>query len=145
MSAEQSTIERIVKVVNWYHKIPADFNDVELLTNASRKLACLLFDYSGEVGDMYKLAKGTEYARKVAYEKERLSLIGKGKSAAAAEIEARAGIDQQMFAETCADSDFRSAQMQLSAARDVLEAIRQHIASLKMEQRLEMQGQGSQR
>jgi hypothetical protein len=71
-------------------------------------------------------------------------LIGEGKSAADADIEAKASTENALFQEVAADADYRAAQMQLSAARDVLEAMRQHIASLKMEQRLEMHGQGSQ-
>lgn len=139
-----TTLEKIAKVVNRYHSLPDDYRDVEALTKGLRLLACCLFDYAGEVGDLYKEAKGSEYARRSAYERERLRLIGEGKSAAAAEIEAKAAIETVLFQEVAADADYRAAQMQLSAARDVLEAMRQHIASLKLEQRLEMQGQGSQ-
>lgn len=139
-----STHEKITVIVERYSKIPFDFNDINTLTSWNRKLACCLFDYSGEVGDLYKEAKGTEYARKTAFERERLRLIGEGKSAAAAEVEAKTKIETVLLQEVSADSDYRSAQMQLSAARDVLEAMRQHIASLKMEHRLEMAGQGSQ-
>lgn len=142
--AKYTTLDKVVMIVERYAKVPADFRDIETLTTWNRKLACCLFDYSGEVGDLYKEAKGTEYARRTAYERERLRLIGEGKSAAAAEIEAKASIETVLFQEVSADADYRAAQMQLSAARDVLEAMRQHIASLKMEHRLEMQGQGSQ-
>lgn len=142
--SELTTLEKIVMIVTKYGKLPADFNDITTLTTWSRKLACCLFDYAGEVGDLYKEAKGSEYARKAAYERERLRLIGEGKSAAAAEIEAKAKIEAVLFQEVSADADYRAAQMQHSAARDVLEAMRQHIASLKLEHRLEMAGQGSQ-
>lgn len=137
-------LDRIARVVTWYQGISPDFSDIALLTSANRKLACCLFDYSGEVGDLYKEAKGSEYLRRTAYERERLRLIGEGKSAAAADIEAKASVETSLFQEVAADADYRAAQMQLSAARDVLEAMRQHIASLKLEHRLEMAGQGSQ-
>lgn len=141
---ELTTLEKIALIVGKYQAIPADFKDISRLTTWSQKLACCLFDYAGEVGDLYKAAKGAEYARKAAFEKKRLELIEAGKSAAAAEAEAKAGTTGDLFNETCADADYRAAFMQYSAARDVLEAMRQHIASLKQEHRLEMTGQGSQ-
>lgn len=102
-----------------------------------------MFDYAGEVGDLYKASKASEYMRKSAFEKERLRLIGEGKSAAAAGNEAQTAIDSLLFAEVCADADYRAAQMQYQAAGDVLRSMIQHIASLKEEKRLEMHGQAT--
>ena len=138
------SLEQINKVVVWYNRIQPGFADIALLTDANRKIACAIFDYSAEVGELYKESKGLEYTRKAAFERERLRLIGSGKSAAAAEIEAKTSIENALFSEVAADANFRSAQMQLSAAKDVMEAMRQHISSLKMEKSLEMTGQGSQ-
>lgn len=143
--SDLSTPDKIAMIVQRYQKVPADYRDIETLTTWNRKLACCLFDYAGEVGDLYKEAKGAEYARRTTYERERLKAIGEGKSAASAEIEAKARIETVLLQEVAADVDFRVAQMQLSAARDVLEAMRQHISSLKQEHRLEMAGQGSQK
>lgn len=143
-TAEIPTLDKIHMIVDRYSKLQADFRDIDTLTTWNRKLACCLFDYAGEVGDLYKEAKGSEYARRTAYERERLRLIGEGKSAAAADIEAKAAIENALLQEVATDADYRAAQMQLSAARDVLEAMRQHISSLKQEHRLEMAGQGSQ-
>lgn len=141
----KNTVTEITRLVDRYHSLPADYRDIEGLTKGLRLLACCLFDYAGEVGDLYKLAKGCEYARKAAYERERYRLINEeNKSASAADIEARAKVESDLQRETDADADYRAAQMQLSAARDVLEAMRQHISSLKQEHRLEMAGQGSQ-
>lgn len=146
MSTDLSTLDKISMIVERYQKVPADFRDIETLTTWNRKLACCLFDYAGEVGDLYKSGKGAEYERRTLHERERLRLMSEGKSAAAADGEAKAGVQYAaaLLAEFAADGDYKAAQMQLSAARDVLEAMRQHIASLKMEQRLEMTGQGSQ-
>ena len=144
--ADISTLEKISMVVNLYQCIPVDFRDIEKMTSWQRKLACALFDYSGEVADLYKAAKGTEYMRKATYEKERLRLIiEEEKSASAADAQAKAKVaDKELFNETTADADYRAGLMQLHAARDVLEAMRQQIASLKQERHLDMTGQGSQ-
>lgn len=142
--SDLSTLDKIVMIVERYAKVPADFRDIDTLTTWNRKLACCLFDYSTEVGLLYKDAKGTEYARRTAYERERLKAMGDGKSAAASEVEAKASIEAALFQEVCADADYKAAQMHLNAARDVLEAMRQHIASLKTEKRLEMTGAAQQ-
>lgn len=134
----QTTVETITAIVRRYQSLPNDYRDIYGLTRGLRLLACALFDYSTEVGELYRQSKGTEYARRTAYERERLRLIGEGKSAAAAEIEAKAAIVTVMFQEVEADAEYKAASLQLSAAKDVLEAMRQHIASLKTEKRLEM-------
>lgn len=142
---EIGTLDKISIIVQRYQEIPVDFRDIDKLTYWQRKMACALFDYSGEVGDLYKGSKGTEYTRKAAYEKERLRLMTEdGKSAAAADAEARAKVSNELFDEVAADADYRAALMQMQAARDVLEAMRQHISSLKQELKLETYGQGSQ-
>lgn len=146
MSTETlTTLDKISIIVSKYQGIPADFRDLEKLTYWNRKLACAIFDYCGEVGDMYKSAKAHEFFRKATYERERIRLIKEeSKSASAADAEARAKIEKEMRAEVDADADYRAAMMQLQGARDVLEAMRQHIASIKQEMKLEMTGQGSQ-
>lgn len=135
-----TTPEKLKWIVDKYGGIPADFRDLDALTTWQRKLACVLFEYSTEVGDLHKSAKGAEYMRKSAYEKKRLELIAAGKSAAAADAEAKASIDTLAFTEVVSDADYRAAMLQLQAARDVLEAMRQHISSLKEERRIEMAG-----
>lgn len=136
--------DKITAIVRRYESLPDDYRDIDALTKGLRLLACACFGYSTEVGELYRQSKGTEYARRAAYERERLRLIGEGKSAAAADIEAKSAIESALFQEVEADAEYKIANLQLSAARDVLEAMRQHIASLKTEKRLEMAGQGSQ-
>lgn len=135
-----TTADKITAIVRRYESLPDDYRDIDALTKGLRKLACALFDYAAETGELYRQSKGTEYARRTAFERERLRLIGGGKSAAAAEIEAKAAIENILFQEIEADAEYKAASLQLSAARDVLEAMRQHIASLKTEKRLEMTG-----
>lgn len=144
MTEEQTILDQIAGVVAWYRSLPKDYNDIQLLSTAQKKLACLLFDYAGEVGDLYKAKNATEYTRKTTFEKERLRLIGDGKSAAAAGNEAQTMIAKIAFEEFCADADYRAALMQKEAASDVLRSMLQHIASIKEERRLEFSGQGSQ-
>lgn len=132
--------DKITAIVRRYESLPDDYRDIDALTKGLRLLACALFAYSTEVGELYRQSKGTEYARRTAYERERLRLIGEGKSAAAADIEAKGAVETVLFQEVEADAEYKAASLQLNAARDVLEAMRQHIASLKTEKRLEMTG-----
>lgn len=134
------TSDKITAIVKRYQSLPDDYRDIDALTKGLRLLACALFEYSTHVGELYKQSKGTEYARRTAYERERLRLVGEGKSAAGADIEARAAVEMVLFQEVEADAEYKAAAMQRDAARDVLEAMRQHIASLKTEKRLEMSG-----
>lgn len=139
-----TTSELIARIVARYESLPDDYRDIDGLTKGQRKLACALFSYAKEVGEQYRQSKGAEYARKTAFERERLRLIGEGKSAAAAEIEAKAAVENALFHEVEADAEYRAGWMQYNAARDVLEAMRQHIASLKQEYRIEMAGAAQQ-
>lgn len=119
-----TTAEKIQAVVRTYAAVPPDFRDIDRLTSWNRKLACVLFEYAREVGGLYEISKGSEYARKAAFERERLRLIGEGKSAAASEIEARNAVESLAFSETEADVQYRAALLQYHAARDVMEAMR---------------------
>lgn len=142
---EICTLDKISMIVQKYQAVPHDYKNLEVMTSWNRKLACAIFDYTGEVGDLYKAANAYSFARKAAYERERIRLIKEdGKSAAAADAEAKAKIENELESEMNADADYRSAMMQLQGARDVLDAMRQHIASIKQEMKLEMTGQGSQ-
>lgn len=140
----EKTLDKIAAIVTWYKGVPHSFSDVQQLTAAQKALACLLFEYAGEVGELYKQKNGTEFTRKAIFEKERLRLIGEGKSAAAAGNEAQTLIGTSAFAEVCADAEYRAAVMQKEAASDVLRSMLQHIANIKEERRLEISGQGSQ-
>ena len=135
-----NTDEKIDDIVQFYAGIEKDFRDIDRLTTGVRRLACLLFDYATQIGELYATAKGSEYARKAAFERERLRLLDEGKSAAAAEIGARSAVESLVFSETETDVAYRSAQLRYNAARDVLESMRQHLATLKGEKRLEMAG-----
>lgn len=139
-----TTADKITAIVRRYESLPDDYRDIDALTKGLRKLACALYDYAAETGELYRQSKGTEYARKTAYERERLRLIGEGEAVARAEIKAKEAVENALFQEVEADAEYKAASLQLSAARDVLEAMRQHIASLKTEKRLEMTGASQQ-
>lgn len=128
----------IEKIVDWYRTIPKDFRDLETMTAAHRKMACLLFDYAGELGRKYEQAKAAEAALKIAYLKERTRLMTEeNMSGVAADVRAKAATANELFGETAADVEYRTAQIQYQAAQDVLRVLGQHIATLKDERRLE--------
>lgn len=130
--------ENIDKVVDWYGNLKKDYRDIEALIYAQKQLSVALYQYAAELGSLYETAKGAEYARKAAFERERLRLVGEGKSAAAAENEAKEAVNSLLFNETQADAEYKAAYFRQSAAGDILRVMQQHIASLKDERRFEM-------
>jgi len=140
LSKAMTTDEKIDSIVKRYQALPRDFNSPESLTYAQQQLVCLLWDYVKEVGELYELSKGAEAARKVAFEREKLRLIGENESVAAADAKAKEAISSMVFSEIEADVRYKAASLRLTAARDVYQAIYQHISSLKQEKRFIMQG-----
>lgn len=131
-------MDSIDTIVNWYGGLPKAYRDIQALIYAQKQLAVSLYDFAAVLGEKYELAKGSEHARKIAFERERLRLIGEGKSAAAAENEAKTAVEGLMFSETSADAEYRAASFKFNSAGDILRVMQQHIASLKDERRFDM-------
>lgn len=133
-------METLDKIASWFGSLPKDFRDIERLIYAQKQLSVALYEDAKRVGDLYQMARGSEYARKIAFERERLRLIEAGSSAAKAESEARSAVDKLAFEETGADSEYRTALLRHQAAADILKVMQQFISSLKDERRFEMTG-----
>lgn len=146
MSAPQSTIEQIEKTVTWYAGISRDFADLDLLLSAARKLSCLVFDFAGEVGMLYKERNRTEFQRKAEFGRIYRELMGAESkpSVSAAEKEADGLCASLRDLEQQADAEHYAAKMLLDTSRAVHDQMRQHISNLKSEKRAEQTGQGSQ-
>lgn len=138
------TIDRICEIIARYEKLPKGFNDVSALIDGRKLLATLLFQYANEVGELYQEKLGAEFLRKSAFERKRTGHIESGDSATAAEAKAKGEIFDEMKDEMMADGLHKRADLLRQHAGDVLNAMNQHIASLKDERRLETQAQGSQ-
>lgn len=146
MSAQLSTLEQIGKTVQWYAGISRDFNDLDMLLSAARKLSALVFDFAGDVGMLYKERNRTEFQRKAEFGRiyRELMAADPRPSVAAAEKEADALCASLRDAEQQADSEHYAAKLWLDTARAVHDQMRQHISNLKSEKRAEQTGQGSQ-
>lgn len=145
--SQQTPIERIEKAVRWYNGLSQDFSDVDLLITASNRLACSIFEFSREVGELYQEKNATEYRRKaafVAYKSKAISEMEKPTYSGADAI-AELQIIEERKDEQLADAMYYRAKLLLDSARDVLDRMNQYISNLKQEKRLEMAGQGSQR
>ena len=145
MSAPLSTLEQIEKTVQWYAGISRDFNDLDMLLSAARKLSCLVFDFAGDVGMLYKERTRTEFQRKAEFGRiyRELMAADPRPSVASAEKEADALCASLRDAEQQADSEHYAAKLWLDTARAVDDQMRQHISNLKSEKRAEQTGQGS--
>lgn len=135
-----NTLEEIERIIRRYQELPADFSDVDRLQTASRKLATWLFTLAGEVGMLYKEKNRTEFQRRAAFDRKRKEVISQGESAAKAEAEAKDAVTELLKAEMEADADHRAAQLLYDAAKDVLDALRQHVSKAKEERKFEMTG-----
>lgn len=139
-------VERIGKAVSWYQSLPAGYDNLETLLDAARRFACAVFDFSEEVGALYKQRNRTEHNRKSAFVMEFRALMSSDPkpSAAAAEKEADALCLSLRGEEQQADAEYRAAMLILESAKAVHDQMRQHISNLKQEKRAEFTGQGAQ-
>lgn len=140
------TILAIEKVIRWYSDLSRDYNDLDTLLSAARKLSTLLFEFAGEVGGMYKQRNRTEFQRKAEFARIYRELMAGDPrpSVSAAEKEADGLVSTLRNEEQQADAEYQAARLYLEAAKAVHEQMRQHISNLKSEKALEGRGQGSQ-
>ena len=134
------TLSQITDIVHWYNRLPKGFSEIGKLQDAIRKIATLLFYFSGEVGDAYEQKNQKEFSRKVAQSKQEDFLIKEGKSAAAAKKMAEVAVESLLNLEQQSDSIYRKSNLLLENAKNVMEAMRQQISNLKQERSLELQG-----
>lgn len=141
---DKPTPELITDAVAWYRSLKTDFADVDLLLRTQREFAARLYDFAGEVGNLYKQRNRTEFQRKAAFARERQARIKEAGSVAKAESEALVEVEPLLNIEQEADAEYKAAYLLLEHGRDVLSSMVQHLSHLKQEKRAEMQGQGSQ-
>lgn len=125
--------EQIENIISGYHRLPADFADVDRLINARRLLATHLFEYAQMVGAQKKLAAGCEFRRKAKYAETKQDLITKGASAAKADAEAQVVVSELLNDEYMADAELVAMRLIYESAKDVLDTLNQHIANLRFE------------
>lgn len=141
---DKPTSELMTDVVMWYRSLTKDFADVDLLLRTQREFAARLYDFANEVGRLYENRNQTEFQRKAAFAKERQKRIASAGSVSKAESEALVEIEPLLGIEQKADSEYVAARLLLDHARDVLQAMTQHLSHLKAEKRAETYGVGSQ-
>lgn len=142
MSTEKSTAERITDVVKDYYRYK-DKAGIEGLIRIRKNLAVLKYGLATEVAELYTEKNGAEFRRKAEYYRKKKELL-KTSTIGKAETEAEVLIEELRKEEQMADALYKSASFILDSAKDVLDALSQHIANLRQEKREEMTGQGSQ-
>lgn len=143
----QATIlERICAAVAWYATIERDFSDIEKLMEARRRLACHIFNFAMEVGELNREKSRKEHLRKSKYARTVSEQLEKteGKNVAAAREFADSKTQFERGEETASEAEYYAARVIYEAANNVLDCLNQHISNLKQERRLEYNNQGSQ-
>ena len=140
METEKSTLEQITDLIRWYNKLSKGYHNVTDLQDSVRKMATLIFYFAVEVGEAYEQKNQKEFGRKASFSREQDYAMKDGKSAAAAEAIARKAVESLLDLEQQADSIYRKSYLLLESAKDVMEAMRQHISNLKQERSLELRG-----
>ena len=143
---QAKTLERIQSAVSWYATIDRDYGDIVTLMEARRRLACHLFNFAMEVGELNREKNRKEHNRKSKYARLVSEALTKsaGKNVAAAKESADFLTSFERGEETAAEAEYYAARLIHDAGNNVLDTLNQHISNLKQERRLEYSGQGSQ-
>lgn len=143
-----TVLERICAAVSWYSTIDRDFNDITTLMEARRRLACHLFAFAMEVGELNREKSRKEHLRKSKYARTVSEMLEKSQGKTVSVTAAKEHADfKTMFErgeETASEAEYYAARVVYEAANNVLDTLSQHISNLKSERRLEYSGQGSQ-
>jgi len=141
-----TVIERICAAVSWYATIDRDYADITTLMEARRRLACHIFAFAMEVGELNREKSRKEHLRKSKYARTVSEQLEKteGKNVAAAKEHADFKTMFERGEETASEAEYYAARVVYEAANNVLDTLAQHISNLKSERRLEYTGQGSQ-
>jgi len=140
------TLEKIQAAVQWYATIPPDFNDIGQLMEARRRLACHLFNFAIEVGELNREKNRTEHLRKSKYARIVNETLAKtdGKNVASAQQSADFQTSFERGEEGAAEAAYFAGRLIYDAGTNVLDTMNQHISNLKKERSMEFTGQGSQ-
>jgi hypothetical protein len=143
---QASILEKICAAVSWYATIDRDYADIVKLMEARRRLACHIFAFAMEVGELNREKSRKEHLRKSKYARTVSEQLEKseGKNVAAAKEHADFKTQFERGEETASESEYYAARVVYEAANNVLDCLNQHISNLKQERRLEYTGQGSQ-
>jgi len=143
---QASTLEKISAAVHWYAVLDRDYADIVTLMEARRRLACHLFNYAIEVGELNRDKNRTEPVRKSKYARLVNEALAKsdGKNVAAAQQSADFNTSFERGEEGAAEAAYFAGRLIYDAGTNVLDTMNQHISNLKKERSLEYNGQGSQ-
>ena len=141
-----STLEKIQAAVSWYATIPPDFSDIGQLMEARRRLACHLFNFAIEVGELNRDKNRTEHVRKSKFARLVNEAMAKteGKNVAAAQQHADFQTSAERGDEGASEAAYFAGRLIYDAGTNVLDTMNQHISNLKKERSLEFTNQGSQ-
>ena len=126
-------IDEMSKVLRYYAELPSDFNDIERLIVAKRKLVHYSFYFSTEVGNALAIYNNSYNIRKSAYAKcVELNIKG-GDSVSKAQIVAEKDVEKLRETEGNAEALYRRVKGYQDALNQSIQSIMQDISYLKQE------------
>lgn len=137
-------LQQIAALIESYNRAPKNTPDIEGLLLLRRRLANLSYKLGELTGEAYHERNGTEYRRKRAQSIIFNREMTAGKSAAAADQQARFETDEEQKQEFLADANYRQLQILLGQVNEILNTMNQHIAFTRREHANETTNQGSQ-
>lgn len=137
MSKLKTTEKEILEIIEGYNTLPNDFNDINRLLNAQKKLSVLSVRYAVEVATYKKRAEEMNFVRKYKFAKSVERHIADGvKSVARAENMARLDVYEEEKDEITSKAIFDGMKIFLNQVNEVLDGLRQKISFLKQEKSL---------
>lgn len=133
MKEQDKIIEGVLKVLDWYSRLPVDFKDIETLIKAKRKLVGYSFTFSPIVAQCLESHKNTYSMRKFLIAEEQLKYIESGDSVAKSGLKAEVNKKDSRIQEAKNEAlyqKFKGFQMAISGA---ISSMQQDISILRKE------------
>ncbi len=130
---DEKQLNDIIKVIDWYLKLPNDYNGVNDLMNARRKLSAFIFNFSNLV--VAPVAQEWKDAQAITENKKyqlRVQWGAKGSETSARSI-SKANTSTELSEEKRLEGLYISARHREQSMYKVLDAMNQHISHLKEE------------
>jgi hypothetical protein len=133
MSEIEELTNSISKVLSWYSSIPKDFNDIDTLISAKRKLSGLIYRFSVLVGEALEEYNNSYAFRKRHHAQEMLKCVEAGMTLGKAELNVELKAYKFRVDEGANESMYRRLKGQFDSLRDTMSSMQQDLSILKME------------
>jgi len=136
---DNKQIEEMAGLLRYYSELPADFNDIDRLIVAKRKLIHYSFYWATEVGKALEVYNTSYADRKNFVAKYIVNEIKNGESVSKSEFRAEAEAANMRLTEAKAEALYREYKGYQTALENAIQSVMQDISKLKKEAELSKQ------